>query len=510
MIFFFRPIDARQLSRRGANSFRVASHRLRSASKPLAASLLLVAVAGCTPAPPAAVAPAPTRSSPGQAPASAASLPSPTDRALERWWSALSKSAQTPGGAGAKTTKTGTTSIPVVAVDVAAVAARHPAWKLANALEKNRATSIRFEPISSNQGSDVRIGTPSFDVNFNAADIPSDDSGEDAPAATATSEEFFADSQSAEEQAVMAAGLEELEAAAEQDQRESITHFLQLVTERRSDWAGNYEAILKTALNEDVAAMQRTSLPPVSPLLPSADVQLEMTNLRLQLSRNIFATDQELEAARARLSELLGQWRELLRDQQQQRLLELQRLRVEEPENARSEGLQRIASDLEAIRDAQQSAQSAIAAEHRARVEQDFGNDVARLGIMLPGGTLAPEAGSPAGIREAQAVRASNPLAALGLKDKLVFVRTNSIRASSIAGIAGLPSVQAAANLNARDARIQALRTLAWREAVGQIRMASRRAGWQWRTLAQSKASEERTGVAIPDRTGEIVQMLFG
>lgn len=512
MIFFFRTIGSLQPQRRGANFLRAASRRLWMVAGPCATAAFFAFLTGCAPSPPVAISPPkPPQSTPAQKAARSSTAAAAGESALERWWNALTKSAQSPAS-GSTPKANNATEIPVVAVDITAIASRHPAWKLADAMEKSRPTALRFEPLSGSAANRVEVASPSFDVDFDAPSNAraSNSGGENAISSVATPEEFFPDSPSVGAQSVMANGLEALEARAEEDQRESITEFLRLVGQRQSDWKSDYNTILQIALNEDVSALQRTSLPAISPLLPSAEKQLEMTNLRLQLSRNIFATEQEVEAARARLDQLLDEWRETLRGQQQQRLQELQRLRVEEPQSAKSEGLQRIAHDLEAIENAQRVARIAISEEHRARVEQDFGDDTARLGIVLPASGVLPngEFASATEAPRAQSTPAGSAMAALGLEQPIVFIRTNSVRASSVPAITAIPFSQANPNLDSKSARIQALRTLARQEAVKQIQMATRRAGWQWRTTARAKESEKSSGRIIPNRTREILQML--
>ena len=431
----------------------------------------------------------------------------------EKWWNVFTQSSQLKKGQSTPAASAAS-AMPIVAVDITAVAARHPAWKLADAIAKTESVALRFDPIQGSASSAIAVASPAFDVDFN--NPISGGSNNNFP--TATPEEFFGDSQNSDSQAITAQGLETLEAQAGREQSESITEFLRIVAQRQNDSRGSYNAILNTALDEDVAAMQRSPLSLVSPILPSPELQLEMTNLQLQLSRNIFATDQEVKAARARLNVLLTQWRKTLRAQEQQRLAELQRLRVQEPASARRAGVERIARELTAIQDAQQNAQIAIAQEHRARLEEDFGDEQARLGITLPAsgifrdgeigtGEIGDEENADSVTRSTPAARA---LLALGVKQPLVFVRTNAIRTASVPGVMAMPPSQVAAGSSSQAARIRSLRSIAWQDATKQIQMASRRVGWQWRSSAQAKTSRQRSGTIIPDKTAEILQILFG
>ena len=535
MIFLARFIENRSHQirpnpQRGASSFRVALWRLALVNKSLILVLVAAAfttcISGCAPTAPippnvSADASGATRSTPRHNQRANSSIPAGAQPGvLQRWWKALTSpksSASTPAAAG------NVSALPIVAVDIASVASRHPAWKLADALQGNRAPSVRFEPMAGSSASAISVASPSFDVNFNSPANPQN-SGD----ASVSPEEFFAlepDLSNANEaQEINADDLKELETDVGREQRESIEEFLRLVSSRQNDWRKDYDSILQIALSEDVAAMQRTDLPPVSPLLPSPEVQLEMTNLRLQLSRNIFATEKEIEAARARLSLLLGQWRETLRGQQQQRLDELERIRVQQPAAAKSAGMEKIERDLSAIQQAQQIAQNAIGEDHRARVETDFGDEQARLGIVLPATGVLPNAAGASGnaatsgasILEtsssnslpARSTPARSALSSLGIAEPLVFAGTNPIRAASVAGTPAMAGATFNPNSGSKAARIQRLRQLAWQESIKQIQMASRRAGWQWRTLEEAQASARNSGKVIPNRTPQILQMI--
>ena len=528
MIFLTRFIENRSHQirlnpQRGANSFRVALCRLALVNKSLllvfVAAVFTTCISGCAPTAPIPADVSAVRSTPRHNQRANSSIPaSAQPSVLQRWWKALTSpksSASTPAAAN------NVSSLSIVAVDVAAIASHHPAWKLADALQGNRAPSVHFEPMAGSSASAISVASPSFDVNFNSPANPGNNSD-----ASVSPEEFFAPqpdlSNANAAQEITADGLEELETNVGREQRESIEEFLRLVSSRQNDWRKDYDSILQIALSEDVAAMQRTALPPVSPLLPSPEVQLEMTNLRLQLSRNIFATEKEIEAARARLSLLLGQWRETLRGQQQQRLDELERIRVQQPAAAKSAGLERIERDLSEIQQAQQIAQNAIWEEHRARVETDFGDEQARLGIVLPATGVLPNAAGASGntatsgasILEtstslpARSTPARGALSSLGIAEPLAFARTNPIRAASVAGTSAMAGATFRSDSGSKAARIQSLRELAWQESIKQIQMASRRAGWQWRTLSQAQASARNSGMVIPNRTPQILQML--
>jgi len=289
------------------------------------------------------------------------------------------------------------------------------------------------------------------------------------------------------------------------------------VTQRQTDWRSDYASILKTALDEEVAAMQRTPVPTLALPLPSRDAQLEMTNLQLQLSRNIFLTEEARKAVQARLDYLFEQWRSELRLQAQLRAKELQRLRIKEPQQARAAGLQRIEAELSAIESQQREIRIATLNEHRARVKQDFGDEQARLGIVLPpSGVLPGEENAPDWTspnfptREISALPGASSGNGLTSDSQLVFTRTNSSAASSVRAESGAPLLPPRVADSSKAAQVRALRTLAWRESIKQIQMVSRRSGWQWRSRAQSQLSKQKSGAVFPDRTRETLQALYG
>ena len=513
-MIFFRT-HYQQPQRRGAKPFRAASCRWwgHAFLSVLAGAVL---VAGCAPNSNLDSAPTKTQSAPNRASQKpAASITSSQPNALTRWWNAITKPSKS---AASKHAGSNQSKIPIVAIDVAAIAADHPAWKLANAIERTSGPAIRFDPLAGTGDSRMAIAAPSFDVGFE--EQPKDErraqttTNAEAQAASATSEEFFPDAQNISPGLATVADLADTEAAIAEEERESVAQFLLSVGQRQTDWRKNYATVLETALDEEIAAMQRAPVEALPLPLPSADSQLEMTNLQLQLSRNIFLTEPERAAARARLDALMGQWRAALTNQRQERLEELQRLRVEEPRKARAAGLQRITEELAAIEELQQEISVATWNEHRARVEQDFGDENARLGIVLPTeGVLplpaekVPATSDSAGPREISALLGS-AFQEFEAGSNLVFARTNSSAVSSVRAESGMADGQVRAEPGSKAFRIQELRNLAMRETIKQIQMISRRAGWQWRSTAQL----QKRGAAgkFPDRTRETWQMLDG
>jgi hypothetical protein len=401
-----------------------------------------VALSGCSQTPP------PTDSSP-QAPS--------WGTVLQNWWQA---STQTNKTAPSPTPVTASVSSPTQN-DIARLARQHPAWKLADALQQNRMAPLSFEAI---EPGSVRSGdtlqAPDFDVNFdNAANQRQGNSNSALP-------EPANSSQPVETPAPHILDFGELNNAARDQQETSLTDFLRSVAVRHEDWQRDYRAILQIALGEEVEAAAQRTPHALSLVLPTPEVQLEMTNLRLRLLRNVFTTEEEREAARNRLRDLLIQWRAALREQESARAQELQRLRGEEPERIRREGLANIEQELGFIRRTQQELRTAIAAEHRTRLEEEFGNERARLALNYP--QISPDDI----LNENPATRNAG-WNAVRPAEAIIFNRTLALPRASNATLPGIASTQSPAN-TARTAQIRALRQQAWNDATRQAKMAAR------------------------------------
>jgi hypothetical protein len=410
----------------------------------------------------------------------------PWNEALQKWWQALSQPGASPKTQSAKQNRSAApnqsaapkTSAPSQA-EIAAIAARHPAWKLAEALEKNRVQPLQFEAIAGR--SPVAGSTPaapSFDVRFPAATDAFATNAENrnlpAPAwgAVASNETENREPESGADDfvapVVIAPDMQELREAARARQENSIAEFLRAARTRQADWQRDYRVVLETALGEKIEVAQQRAPSSVALVLPSPELQLEMTNLRLQLLSNVFSTPGEREKASARLQELMKLWRAALAKQEKIRADELERLRVEEPARLRQIGLTQLEEQLETIRRAQQANRDAIAAEHRARLEADFGDENARLAITLPPlgapGVLPP----PGATSFSSATSQSNPAF-----ERIIFPRTYAPQRASVSAFSGVAASQTQI-ATARAAQIRALRALAWHDAKRQAKMAQR------------------------------------
>jgi hypothetical protein len=388
---------------------------------------------------------------------------------LQKWWQALSqpKTPQTRGSKPGATSKSGTPS----QAEITAIAMRHPAWKLADALEENRAQPLQFEAIavrSSVAGSTPK--TPGFDVNLPPTSNALETDGRNLPA-PALGEADLGEAENADDFSapiVIAPDAQALREAARERQENSIEDFLRAVQTRQINWQRDYREVLKTALGEEIEVAEQRVPDSLAVVLPSPELQLEMTNLRLQLLSNVFSTPAERKKASARLEELMALWRAALAKQEKIRADELERLRVEEPEQLKRAGLIRLEEQLELIRRAQQANRAAIAAEHRARTEADFGNENARLAIALPPLPALGVLPAPVTAPFAGEINPRNPLL-----EKIIFPRTRTPQSASVNNFSGVDASRTQI-LAARSEQIRALRALAWRDAKRQARMAQR------------------------------------
>jgi len=310
--------------------------------------------------------------------------PSPLTKALNVWVKALTEKVRQPqppklaqAGAGKPRPVTlgrfsgaRTASRRASQAEITTMAVRHPAWRLADALARSRASSISLAPLRM-----TRIP--------GAADLP--DAADRAPlrplglAGAAAAGGF---SQAGER--VPATGVARLQADAKQRQESAISQFLQEVEARQNEALSEQEADMRAGLEEDIRAARRITLARLVPVLPAAEEQLEMTNLRLDLIPNLGSTAQEREWALQYLRYLEAEWRALLSIQEFDRRMQLERLRDEVPRRLRREGEATIAQESKEAGLRYTRARAKSLESQRIRMEQDFDRRWLRLGINLP------------------------------------------------------------------------------------------------------------------------------
>ncbi|MBV9868013.1 MAG: hypothetical protein JO316_21870 [Abitibacteriaceae bacterium] len=399
---------------------------------------------------------------------------------FQKWWQAVTTpGATTSRGAGA------TSSRPLVSINVAAIATHHPAWRLADALEHNNATAVRAMPLSAPAHLSLTTPLPA-PVPFGPLQV----------AEPGGSVGFYRP-----ERKVTVGGLGALQAETRIREERALNDFIVAAAERQQQahtaWAKN----LRATLEEQLDAAQRLSLSELTPDLPSDPIQLEMTNLRLALLRNLYTTAKEQEQARQKLRDLEAQWEVKLRDQESQRLAELTRLREERPKQLRKEGEARINATIAEAAQRNITIRENVVREHGALLAEDFDKDNAQLGIVLPAASLPPQ----------QLPSDVNPAAALTLVEapqrqsnlsKTLPGKPTSVQYHSLQAMTNPQKPQATGGQGQRAVQIKALRALAWKDARRWAHIAVRRAGWDWNEATQNVRG------AVPDRTQEVLRIL--
>jgi hypothetical protein len=406
------------------------------------------------------------------------------DRALNQLWSAWQKASASKTAPTAKSAAV--SARPLVTIDLNALAARHPAWQLARALEENRISTLDFAALRAAGVATPHLDAPHFDVSFareaSTSVIPD---GKSTPA--------LAEGHERAAETVTAHGLEALATQAGDHQSDEVENFLRAAGARQTDARQQYAQIRRAALENTVEAVRAAPLPALMPPLLSDAEQLTVTNLRLQLLDNVFSTEEERARAQAQLDKILADWHARLRAQEKARAAELQRRLVEEPQRAREAGEADLRRDLAQLRREQRAVLQLVWRQHQARVHQDFGNEAARLGIVLPAASLPAPASDGA----------STPPSPPATENAPNFIETNLPPLSSVAvfGAVGAPrnaSVAASAmripvGSAERAAVIRALRAQAWREARKEAQWAARRFGWRWQPAARRASATDRT-----------------
>lgn len=398
---------------------------------------------------------------------------------------------------------------PIAFIDVAAIAARHPAWKLANALEKRSDKTLRFSALSSPQSpQSVELHSAPLERQ---APVPLQAMGKAENGVPAGQVAAY----NRPPQRLGAREALPLEKAAQSRQEAAFTGFLTDVAERQKAARDDEHTLWHTELEDEIEAEQRRSLTGLQPLLPPPDVQLEMTNLRLKLLTNLHLNlfgnsppEVERAAALTRLRALEAEWREKLRVQENTRLEELKKLQFELPQKMRIEGEKGIFQRVQAqvARDA--ALRESVAGTLRARMAAGFppaeggaSDDV--LSIRLPGASLAAQsiengpanqAGALAWVRSGVITHQINngiiPTNGPFLSSAGAFSGGAAPAARPIRAIQSAPRA-----LN----RAGALRAQAWQEAERWAQAIARRRGWKLQTKRTAGAS---------DCTGEALRLL--
>lgn len=400
---------------------------------------------------------------------------------FQKWWQAATK----PQPATSSPAKQ--PAHPVVFINVAVIAAHHPAWRLAAALERSGSTSLALAALPA-PATVAGLPPQPVMVPFGplTVGVPGGVPGFYRAAKTVTVRD-----------------LDQLQTVAYQRQAGALRDFIGEVVAYQTQNRAAQALTLNSALTEDIEAAQRLNLATLTPTLPSDPIQLEMTNLRLALLKNLYATAQEKAQARQRLSALEAQWEAKLRSQENQRLDELARLRQERPRRLRQAGETRINATLSAIEHQDTVAREAILRTHNTLVAANYAPDTTRLGIVLPAAALPAQRleGLVAPPLQRQAATAAKISETILIK---ITSRDTERRAIGKWPRAPQSKYEQSGAKMSQAATIQALRAQAWQDARRWAGIAARRAGWTWQEV---RAGQQGRLVA-PDRTQAALRLL--
>jgi hypothetical protein len=390
---------------------------------------------------------------------------------------------------------TATSRLPLVTIDLRTLAMRHPAWKLADALEANRLASLDFATLRVANIALPQLSVPNFEVHFEDDATIHQTHSVSADPCNANVHNMLETPKATE---VAARGLEALATQAADRQSNEMENFLLAVGARQSDARRQYAQIRRVVLENTVEAVRGAPLPDLMPPLLSDVEQLTVTNLRLKLLGNVFSTEKERASAQAQLDKILADWQSRLRAQEKARAAELQRHLVEEPQQARARGEADLRRDLDRLRREQRALIQWIWQQHEMRVRRDFGDEAARFSLVLPPvPPLALDTGT-----------ASTPPHASDIPN---FIETKLPPLSSLAKIAESdPNSEAMDPSNGLHLELRPtqrmtiahrLRRQAWREARKEAQWAARHFRWRWQPVASKRTP-------APDRTAAVLQWL--
>jgi hypothetical protein len=381
-------------------------------------------------------------------------------------------------------------------IDVAVLATRHPAWKLAESLEKSDQKALRFSGIAAPQSPRALSLQRSSQESASGS----------LPRPAGESDEVISGASGYERppQRIAARSASLLETQAKERQEGTLTSFLQDVQRKQATNRADERERLRADLKDEIEVSQRLALASLEPLLPSPAVQLEMTNLRIQLLPNAPGTEAESERARTRLAQLEAEWRAQLQAQAEERFDELFRLLITLPIEKRQAGYTDIEKTLSEQLKRDDNLRRIVEEALRERIAAGFGvDDLAPLTIQLPGVQLPPQSlGSVLGsasplLVSAPSYRINNQM---DLNRSLIWPSAVALAGKEAKYSAMPPRV--VASLTATQKRAAELRRQAWQEANRWAKTVARRRHWQ---LQNRRGTG---GQNVPDRTREALQLL--
>ncbi len=271
----------------------------------------------------------------------------------------------------------------LVRIDTEVLARRHPAWLLADAVERGT-----IEPTAPQIGRVLNVAMASGNASTSGQNAALD--AENAfsavriqPAVTLREKTEFA--------------------GAAVRQSAALEGFFRSVASRDAV-RGRDEAILsRRALEDSIATAQRGAVPELDLSLLPPEITLELTNLRLQLLRNLSKTPAQRAAAREEIRIIEARYAQILREETARQAAKLRQARIETPRQNRSAGLEKIAREIELEAQNRAGSRRSLALEAQNRVRVDFDSN-STLNLALPSSRALSRAGfnspgfDPAGV----------------------------------------------------------------------------------------------------------------
>ena len=401
-----------------------------------------------------------------------------------------------------------------VFIDLTQLARHHPAWILANELERGAAAAAPSNastrdaraievarPLPPRRAD--RVAVPALPLLRSVALPRPDDSfstdatrrastrGADIsllpPPAGAVAPPVVSSS------ATFSRGFGTLLDAMANRQSVALARFFSVSQQRGAARREELRSDLLNALNDDIAAdtefqeMQDT-VPPA--FLPPPATQLEMTNLRLQLVDNARTSPAAREVAIAHLEELETAWRRRAENSLDAWLTARETILTERPRELKTAGTRRIAQTLSALQSAASTRRATLRETQLELLARDFG---AQPNFFAPddfssGGAFPPFVFTPfetptlvgrGAARKKNIVRdeTSRVLASSGSALRGVLVDSRRLHFPAVSPPSDTARVLA--NSSQRRAQIVSLRARALRETLLWARLAAKRRGWK-------------------------------
>jgi hypothetical protein len=354
--------------------------------------------------------------------------------------------------------RTAVTSQPaLIYIDPVILEHRHPAWELANALEAGAAPApARIVPVSVPQ----KV-------------VPPPEVAPPSAAETRT------------ELPPITMAIRGSEQAQRRLQNASTERFLADTSRRDAAMLRDVQRWARQFLEDEVANARRQALSELDPSLLPSDVQLELTNLRLQQALDALPasprTPAEKAATTARIHEIELQWQEVLRAQEAEQVRKFNVAMNDVPEKVRKQGQERIQQLVARIRTDRSTSREAVREEQAALLANDFAPGSLDLSLRLP---AANSVRLPEGGRTYQSVRQFSKTSSAGLPSVGQFEENGALTVS---------------RSNATQAQIRRLRSLAQSDARDWARLAALSLGGRWSDSPR-----------YPNRTHQALDLLVG